>query len=130
MKKKIALENLKSKGTVKRSRKQPFHYTLTTENETYNVFIFKISDTHQLTINSPKVIELAKGKLYGIKYKKTNSMLYRWDDKSTKVIIILLETPYRILKYINENEIVDISKNNIVHNISLIHSISDIQSIN
>ena len=99
MKKKIVLEELKKIGIVKRS-KQPFHYNLKVEDDLYELFIFKTNSSTQLTINSPKVIEVSKGKLYGIKYKKTHSEIYRWMNKETKVIIILLDTPYRILKYI------------------------------
>ncbi len=129
MKKRDIIRELKQLGKLKRNTKIPTQYVLQTENDKYMVFIIKTTSTVQVGINSPKVIEISKGRLYGIKYKKTSSLLYRWDNKEQKVLIVLLDTPYRILKYINENELVDISEEKQVHNIQFIRLINEIQSI-
>ena len=91
----------------------------------------KILDTNsntQLTINSPTVYEIHKGKRDGSRFIRKNSKINRL-QKSDKVIFVLLDKPYRILKHINESELEDISSKAQVHKMKFAHTLEDFQSI-
>lgn len=127
MKKKELLNFLKEHYVVTKG-KTPFW--LQVENkESYQILFIKTNEHKQVTINSPKVIEIANGKLDGVRYQKKSSFFYRWTDPSVRVLLCLSDSPYRILKYINENEVIDISTEQNIHNITIVRDISDIQSI-
>lgn len=128
MKRKELLKYLKENHTVSNGR-SPFQYQVEINNTVYNLLFIKTNEHKQVTINSPKVVEVASGKLDGVRYQKRSSIFYRWSDQNQHVLLCLSHSPYRILKYINENEVVDISSEKHIHNIQIIRSIHDIQSI-
>ena len=128
MKKRELINYLKDNHTFTYG-KTPFQYQTVIDGVTYNILFIKANEHKQITINSPKVIEVANGRLNGVRYQKRGSIFYRWTDKETPVLFCLQGSPYRILKYINENEVVDISGEKKIHNIHIIQSLNDFQSI-
>ena len=97
----------------------------------YHVLIVNTSKSTQLTINSPKVWEVAKGKIDGIRYRKTSSNLI--DLKSyillENKIVYLTEKPYKILKHLNESDIVDVSDKGIIDGISIVKSLKELKML-
>ena len=95
---------LQSFGTYKASYDDS-HYTIEKNNKLFKILFIKSSKDTQITINSPTVVEVVKGRLSGIRYKKLSSTLHRFDSKDIDIILVINTKPYRILKYLNENQI-------------------------
>ncbi len=122
--KKRDIKRILKENAVKKSTKVAYDYQI---NDSYITLVNSNSNT-QITINSPSVYEVQSGKLNGIRYIKKSSVITRF-DKNDHLVLVLLNQPYRILKYINENEIVDISEDKKVHNIDIVQSLEQLESI-
>lgn len=128
MNKRELRKHMMSLGTYKVSRDDSL-FTIEVKEKRFKVLYLKTSKDTQITVNSPTVIEVAKGKLSGIRYKKTSSNLYRFDSKEIDVLVVCTGKPYRILKHLNENQIEDITIDNKVHKIHFLYTLEEIQSI-
>ncbi len=96
-----------------------------------HVKIMKASSNTQVTINSKEVWEFKRGRVNGLRFKEYSKTLYdisRFMELENR-IIILTNKPYRIYKYINESEVVDVSNEICIYNTSVTSDLSEIKSI-
>lgn len=122
--KKKEIKQLFKEYQIKKTKRLEFDYEF---NGSYIKLLNTNSNT-QLTINSPTVYQIHTGKVDGIRFVRKNSVITRF-KKTDKLILVLLNKPYRILKYINENEVVDISNEEIAHGIKMVSTINQLESI-
>ena len=106
-------------------------FEITANDRTYHILFIKVGSNTQVTVNSKTHIEVATGKLEGIRFKKRQSTLLNLRDFSAKKnkIIYLLGKPFRILKYLNESDIVDISKEKVVHDYHIFSTYKDFETL-
>ena len=106
-------------------------FEITANERTYYIMFIKVGPNTQLTVNSKTHIELATGRLEGIRFKKRQSTLLNLRNFSTKKnkIIFLLGKPFRMLKYLNESDIVDISKDKVVHDYHIFNTFKDFETL-
>ena len=96
-----------------------------------HIKIMRTSSNTQVTINSKEIWEFKRGRVNGLRFKEYSKTLHDIGNfmELENNIIILTNKPYRIYKYVNESEVIDVSNELIVYNTSLISNLSDIKSI-
>lgn len=127
MSKKILLENYPN-ATVKKVLFKSYNYVLTLNETVYYIKVLNVSKNNILSINSKYVWEIRTGKPNGISFKtssKTMLDMTEFNELKNK-IIVFKGKPYKVLKYINESEVVDISDNQEIFDIKIFNSIKKI----
>jgi len=112
-----------SKGIFK-----PYDFTYRKNKITYHIKFLRVSKNNILSINSKFIWEIKTGKPNGINFKTTSTKLLdmkSFSELSNK-IVVLRGNPYKILKYINESEVIDISETEGVNDITIFRNIDDI----
>lgn len=122
--KKREVKKILKEYLVYKSNRRDFDYQV---GDHYIKFVNTNKNT-QLTINSPGIYQIHTGKVDGIRFIRKSSTITRF-NKTDKVYLLLLSTPFKILKYINENEIVDISDSASAHNMTFIRTTEELESI-
>jgi hypothetical protein len=114
---------------IKKVRFKPFQYIITYNNKTYHVLQINLSSSNQLTIHSKHVWNIQYGRVDGARYKTRGKKLLYLDrfHQLENPIYYLKNKPYRILQYINESDIVDISAQHSIHGIPLFYSLQSIE---
>jgi hypothetical protein len=100
-------------------------------DKTYYIVFIKVGSNAQLTVNSPTHFEVVVGKLDGIRFIKRQSTLYDFTEFSyrTNKIVYLLGTPFRMLQYLNESDIIDITGQKSVHGYNIFTSVKDFDTL-
>jgi len=96
---------------IKRGWFKPYTFQLTCDDKTYHVLQLNTHQHQQLTINSKTIWNIQNGKAEGARFITSSSTLLNLKIflALDHPIIVLKKVPYRILKYINESEVVDIT---------------------
>ncbi|MCF7926563.1 MAG: hypothetical protein K9L74_03220 [Candidatus Izimaplasma sp.] len=130
MTKRQLIKKLQKKYDVKRTRFKPYDLILHYNTESYHIKILRITPTDQLTINSKYVWNRQKGKRDGARFiVKRNDLIYMNKVfKQSNPIILCTNKPFKVLKYINESEVINISEKKVIHKIPFLSSISDIDA--
>jgi len=129
MKKKEILNLLKSNNyTIKKKILSSYDFDIITPENTYALKIINLTSNHLVTVNSPTVWQIKRGKISGLKFHALDSNLLNIKDfvMNEKKIVMFSEKPYKILKHINESDIVDVSNQDIVNDIFLTSSIEKV----
>lgn len=105
--------------TVKKAWFKPYQYTVQIEDTTYHVKVLPVSSRHILTINSKYVWNIKTGSVKGLQYKTHRSQLIDMRPLLTcsNPVVVFKARPYKILQYLNESDIIDISGKSSVHGI-------------
>jgi len=130
MSKKKLIKTLVSKTNGERVRFKDYDVKFTHENEEYFVKILSVSDSTLVTVNSPIIWELKKGKVDGLRFRassKTLIDLSLFSSHKNKIILLTMK-PYKILKALNESDLKDISNESFVHGIHYLYEIDTIIS--
>lgn len=92
----------------------------------YFIKILGASSHIQVTLNSRIIWELKKGKQVGIKFKSSGSKMIdvRKFIKCKNKVVIFTSKPYKIMKYLNESDIVDVSNEDFINDILFISEVS------
>lgn len=98
-----------------------FDFLMVKDDIKYHIKILNINKNKILSINSLSVWEIKSGKLKGINFKtgSTKFLDMRQFNELPNKVVILKKKPYKILKYINESEVVDISDNIEINSIEI-----------
>lgn len=104
---------------VKKAWFKPYQYQVTTGDKTYHVKALPVTTRHILTINSKYVWNIKSGSVNGLQYKTHRSNLIDMRPllQFENPIVVFKARPYKILKYLNESDIVDISSQSSVHGV-------------
>lgn len=104
---------------VRRVWFKPYQYQVTNNDITYHVKVLPVSSRHILTINSKYVWNIKTGSVKGLQYKTHRSHLVdmRTLYQHENPVVVFKARPYKILQYLNESDIVDISSSSSVHGI-------------
>ncbi len=114
---------------VKKVRFKSHHFEIAKEDKTYHILKLGISSRNILTINSEHIWDIKSGKISGINFKTTAHHLIdmREFNKLPNRVIILKSKPYKILKHINESDIIDISKERYIHDTLVLRNINELK---
>lgn len=128
MNKRELYKYIKTSLNGKKHFSMPYNYSIEAKGKTFYVKVLQTSANSQLTINSQSIWELVKGKVDGIRFKKTSSQMLNISHFMTleNKIVVLTNKPYRILKYLNESDVVDISKDESINGITIVKSIEEL----
>jgi hypothetical protein len=104
---------------IKKAWFKPYQYQVTQNDITYHIKVLPVSSRHILTINSKYIWNIKSGSVKGLQYKTHRSHLVDMRDfyQYTNPVVVFKARPYKILQYLNESDIVDISSESSVHGI-------------
>lgn len=125
--KKYLLEKYPS-AVLKKVFFKEYNYLVVHDKKEYHIKVLNVNKNTILSINSKYVWEITKGKVSGIRFSTISKTLIdmRVFNKFTNKIIIFKSTPYKILKIVNESEVIDISDTTQIFDINIYHSINEI----
>ncbi|MBN2604589.1 MAG: hypothetical protein JXR62_02040 [Bacilli bacterium] len=129
MKKKEIINLLKSNSfSVKKKLLSSYDFEVSNSQNTYALKIINLTSNHQVTINSQTIWQIKRGKISGLKFQEIDSKLINIKDfvNNENKIVFFTERPYKILKHINESDIVDVSSQDVVNDILLTTSIEKV----
>lgn len=111
--------------------KGSYDFDITLNNKTFHILVLPVAKNAQVTLNSQKVWEVASGRLDGIRFKKTFTSLHNIDQLLSKEnrIVYLTKKPYRILKHLNESDIIDVTNTIKPNGEYIINNIEDFEKI-
>ncbi len=114
---------------VKKAFFKEYDYIIFKDDKKYFVKVIRVNSSSILTINSKTMWEIKYGKHSGISFKTSSNVfvdLKKFSLLENK-IIIFKEKPYKLLKYVNESELVDISENKKINDITIVNNINDLE---
>ena len=126
MKKKEILSILRSNNfEIKKKVFGKYDFEVITENNVYALKIVNLTSNHMVTVNSRTMWEIKRGKISGLKFQALDKSLLNIKDfmEKEKRIVMFSEKPYKIMKHINESDIVDVSSEEIINNTLLTSNI-------
>lgn len=131
MNKRKLLKVLSTQFDINKTKAKDYDFDMVYMGIEYRIKILCIPKNAQLTVNSSTVWEIGKGKLDGIRFIKSSSDLYRFNgfSKFKNKVVLLSEEPYKILKYVNESDLIDISQEIYIDDIILIRNLKQFQNI-
>ncbi len=130
MKKKDIIKHLVENYNGKRARFSDYDVVFQKDGKEYYAKILQVSSSNQITINSTIIWEIKSGRISGVRYKATSSRMIdlstfrRYENK----VLLFTDTPYRVLKYLNESDLVDVSNEHNVHGIFYLDSVQKIDA--
>lgn len=124
---KNTLQDRFPKATIKRVLFKDYNFIVTDNRKEYHIKILNVNKNSILSINSKHIWEIKKGKVNGIKFKTISKTLIdmRSFNKLSNKVILFRNKPYKILKFINESEVVDISDSKEIFDIKIYNSIKE-----
>lgn len=128
MSKKKLIKELILKTNGKKVLFKDYDVVFEHNNEEYYVKILNVNSSTLVTVNSPKIWELKRGKVDGLRFRESSKTLIDLTQFSThkNKIILLTMKPYKILKALNESDLKDISFETYVHEIHYLYEIDSI----
>ncbi len=119
MTKRQIIKNLKNNYPTLKKEDSSHDLVVLLNDLKYYIKILNLSANTILSFNSKTVWEIKKGKISGIRFLQYSSTLLKMAEfiKKENKILLLTNKPYKILKQINESEIVDVSEEQFVHDI-------------
>jgi len=122
------IKDLKEQANGIKASFKDYDVKINVNSKEYFVKILKLRGKEQVTINSTIIWEIKSGKLDGVRFKPTSSRLINLAEffKRKNTIIIFTEKPYRILKCLNEADVVDVSDEHIVYGTYYFDSVVDL----
>jgi len=111
MRKRELIKSLKKHFNVNTKFFSDYDFEVESSSKTYFVKVLNITVNHQVTINSKTVWDLKKGVISGIRFKTVASSLVNLEEfnKLDNRIIVLTSKPFKVLKVLNESDLLDIS---------------------
>ena len=123
-----SLQKLLPNHRVKRGVFKDYTYKVTINDNTYHILYLGVSKSNLVTINSKYIWDIKSGVAEGINFKTTSTR--RIDlttfQKHPNKIIVLKTHPYKILKYINESEVVPLGDESNVYGIDIHYSMDSL----
>lgn len=128
MRKKEIFKNLKNKYNVTNKHFSVYDFKVVTDNKTYYVKVLNLTTNHQVTINSKNIWNLKKGVINGIRFKTVTSSLVNFEEfnKLDNKIVVFTSKPYKVLKVLNESDLLDISNIKEVNNTFITSDIEEV----
>ena len=126
MRKGKIIKNLKEKYEVKTRYFKDYDLEVSNKSKTYYIKVLNVSNNHQITVNSKLIWNIKKGKLDGIKFNTLDSVLLSLQEfnKLDNKIIMFTNKPYKLLKALNESDLIDISEESEINDIFVTYDIS------
>lgn len=107
---------------VKRKYFGTYTYQISTKDTVYHVLVLPTSRSHLVTINSKYIWNIKSGSIQGARFVTRSVKTVKMDAflKLTNPIVVFKNIPYKVLKYINESEVVDITTTLDAHNVTIL----------
>lgn len=128
MRKREIIKNLKEKYEVKVKYFKEYDLEVFSKSKTYYIKVLNVSATHQITVNSKLIWNIKKGKIDGIKFNTIDSVFLNLKEfnKLDNKIIVFTNKPFKILKALNESDLIDISNESKINDISITYDILEL----
>jgi len=128
MRKREIIKKLKRIYKIKTKSLGVYDFEVITDNKSYFVKIINITNNYQVTINSKIIWDLKKGTINGIRFKAVSSNLISLKEfnKLENKVVIFTSKPYKVLKVLNESDLLDISNEKTVNDIFITSKIEDL----
>lgn len=125
------IKYLVNKYNAKKVRFKDHDASFVYNEEEYFIKVLRVNSNNQVTVNSTIIWEIKSGKLDGVRYVPTSKKLVNLKEfmKHKNKIIIFTEKPYRVLKCLNEADVLDVSDKNYVHKTYYLNSVEGIDAI-
>ena len=97
--------------TVQKGWFKPYSYAITCDGITHHVYLVPTHKGQLVTINSKYIWNIKTGKIDGARFTTSHVKVLELQAflKLENPIIVLKKPPYKVLKYINESEVDDIT---------------------
>lgn len=120
----MKLPNLEN-ASIKRVFFKPYNYVIEYSGQTYYVKQIKVHNNSILSINSKITWQIKYGKSDGVRFKTSSTELVDMSSfqKLQNKIVVFKDVPHKILKYINESDVIDISNEKEIHDIKIFPSL-------
>ena len=127
MSKKLLQEKFKD-AIVQKALFKEYDYKIIKDNKTYHIKVLNVHSRTILSINSKYIWEIRLGKAVGLSFKtaSTNRLNMSEFNKLSNKIIVFKSQPYKLLKYINESEVLDISGSSEIFDIKIFNQLKDV----
>ena len=128
MRKREIIRNLRKHYNVNTKLFSEYDFEVVTDKKSYFVKVLNVTSDYQVTINSKKIWDLKKGNVSGIRFKTVSSSLVNLEDfnKLDNKVIVFISKPYKVLKALNESDLLDISEVKVVNNIFITSNIEEL----
>ncbi len=126
------LQEMFPSAVVSKAFLKSYNYTIIVDGNTHYIKVLNVSKSNIISINSKFVWEIKTGKPNGINFKTHSKTMLDMTEfnRLNNQIVVFKGKPYKILKYINESEVIDISENSEVYGVKYYNSIKEIKLIN
>ena len=123
------LKNRFPNAVVKRVLFKEYQYKLIMDQLTYHIKVLPVSSNTILTINSKHIWNIKRGRADGVSFKTGSSTLIYLNEfnKLPNKIIVFKSKPYKLLKHLNESDIVDVSSSALIGDIKIFWNMKDIK---
>lgn len=114
---------------LKKAWFKPYTHTITVQDTTYHIYQLSVTPHNQLTIHSKHIWNLQSGKVDGVRYITRSKRLINLSSFHAlpNPLYLFKNKPYKILKYINESDIIDISDQTEINGIPIFYSIEQLK---
>lgn len=111
--------------TLKRRFFKEYTYKATVGDEVHYILALPVTKNSILQINSQYIWEIKYGKQNGARFHTSRKKLFNITKfmKLPNKIVVFKEKPYKILKHVNESDVVDISDKEEIFGIQLFESL-------
>lgn len=130
MKKKEIIKYLVDTYQAKKARFKEYDVSFVKDGEEYMVKIFNTNSSNQVTINSTIIWGIQNGKVDRSRYKTTSRRLIEMKEfqKHKNKIVLFTDKPFKVLKYLNESDLRDITDLREVHGIRYYYEVSEMSA--
>lgn len=114
---------------IKKSNILGDEYIVCLHDKTYNIKVLGVTRKSILTINSPKIWQIKFGKVMMNRFKTSSSRIINLSqfNKLENRVVVFKSKPYKILKHLNESDIIDISSSKTINETMVFKNIESIE---
>lgn len=127
---KSTLKDVFPNSVIKKKYFSCYDYEIVSGDKIYHLKKLNVNSSSILNINSQYFWEIKKGRLSGSNFKTSSKKLIDMRDfvDFDHKIVVFRSKPFKIFKYINESEIVDVSNVKEINDILIFNSVKAIKN--
>lgn len=128
MKKRQCIKTMKESFVVNQMFFSDYDLKIINDNKQYHAKFIHTSPNHQIVINSNDIWEVKRGRLKGIRFETISSEIINFKEfnKLDNKIIIFSAKPNKVLKVLNESDLLDVSGERVYNDLFVSYDVSQI----
>ena len=114
---------------VKKAFLKDYDYLIMKDDKKYHLKIIKVNSSSILSINSKIIWEIKYGRHSGVSFKTSSNSFVDLKNFNTldNKIIVFKSRPFKILKYLNESDLKDISGSKKINDIQIFNCLNELK---